>query len=238
MHRSDFSAVPSCLCTVLHFLPPAAAVFPRLSGRCLLLFCPRPWLIRRTTPCLTTSSFLKRRKRLWLQRRQPLRLRNVGHFAVSLRRLGHFGCSGRSGLRVRLLYGLGSPRGSLSAPPLRFRHPVVGICQFGSGDSNAVCAGPPGSLRWSTLGWVVPVGSGHPPAPFDHFARDGASPGWASPCGVGVAAKPRLTFRHNRALAGTRPRTQPQNVGPSRTPKTFAPLRAAFPAVTVCVAVL
>ena len=49
---------------------------------------------------------------------------------------------------------------------------------------------------------------------------------------------PRLTFRHNRALAGTRPRTQPQNVGPSQKPKTFAPLRAAFPAVTVSVAVL
>ena len=37
-------------------------------------------------------------------------------------------------------------------------------------------------------GWVVPLGSGHPPAPFDHFARDGASPGGASPCGAGVAA--------------------------------------------------
>ena len=32
---------------------------------------------------------------------------------------------------------------------------------------------------------------------------------------------------------GTRRRTQPPNVGPSLKPKTFAPSRAAFPAVAV-----
>ena len=49
---------------------------------------------------------------------------------------------------------------------------------------------------------------------------------------------PCPTLRHNRALAGTRLPTQPPNVGPSPRPKIFAPLRAAFPAVTVSVAVL
>ena len=86
-------------------------------------------------------------------------------------------------------YGVGSPGGPLSASLLRFRQPVVWLCQFGPGDSHAVCAGPSGSLRRSTFGWVVPLGSGHPPAPFDHFARNGASPGWASPCGAGVASR-------------------------------------------------
>ena len=125
VHHFHFSAVPGCFCTGFYFPSPAAAVYPRALGRCLLLFCPRPWLIRRTTPCLLASSFPKRRKRLWLQRKQPLTLcsRNVGHSAVSVRRLGHFGrnadghhdTGGRSGLRVRLLYGVGSSGGPLSA---------------------------------------------------------------------------------------------------------------------------
>ena len=71
-----------CICpAVLHYRAASACRFPALPaatvsncafGRSLPLFCPRPWLIRHTTTYLLASSFQRKRKLLWLRRRQPL----------------------------------------------------------------------------------------------------------------------------------------------------------------------